>query len=241
MPAWPHTRSWNDCFYRKYRAYVHCQATRLKGRTEDCADLSVSLLVNFASEHGLPVNLRSDLGITYVSKGSHQIPEQAYRTLSWSTKEEFYGAVKRRIDASSLYYHNTIVNPRGPEPGDLLLNAGHAALIFAVYAPGVPHPKRGKGIPAYPGDEEAARQLHQLEYMRETGDGKVTHMDYLNHRGAGKPVKQGAELIYFADARKLSLEKRLEFRMYSRQVLKDWDGPLELGPQFRYRENPLGV
>jgi hypothetical protein len=220
MPAWPKTASWTAEAYSAYRGYVRKNGPGLKGRTEDCSKLSILLLVEFAAGQGLPITMQADSGIYYCSMDDKQYPDQFFGdVLSWTSKDEFYDALKRRINAKSLYNKNTVINPSGPQPGDLMLTTGHAALVIDVYPPAVLHPKvNDKTIPDFPGPDVAKTELNQLEYFKSrTLDGTV-HFDYLNHRGQGG--KEKAELLYYAkvDAMKAY---GFEFRMFNDLVKQD--------------------
>ncbi len=209
MSAWPINASWmGDIRYRDYRASVQRKAPEYEGRTEDCADLCMWLLIDFASWHHLPLSLWDNAGDEYRASDHW-----------WPDRYQYYNRVRRRIGASALWQRNTIRKGAGPEPGDLLLHPTHAALVAAVYAPGVAHPRAGDAaIPDFPGAEVAARQHDTTRYLRcrhATG----VRVDYLNHRGHGG--KERAELIFNAPLDDLTQQGQLEVRRYADRVL--WD------------------
>jgi hypothetical protein len=223
MSAWKHSNYWTATSYGDYRKYVQVQAPRFRNRADlDCADMSLTLLIEFATAGGLPVTFWDNDQIRYCSKGTRQSPTSylsAHRTLSWSNQAEFAAAVRRRIGAKSLLLQNTAANPHGPEPGDLMAATDHTALVYQVYPPGVPHPQASnRAIPVFPGNDKAQKELHQTEYFREVATTASMHLDYLNHRGWGK---QKAELIYFADATTM-VKDGFRFCMYKPGVLDNW-------------------
>ena len=55
IEAWKHSNHWDDEKFMAYRNYVARMAPQLRGRTEDCADLSMLLFIDFAADNGLPV------------------------------------------------------------------------------------------------------------------------------------------------------------------------------------------
>ena len=135
-------------------------------------------------------------------------------------------AVRKRIGSSNLLPQNMEPNPIGPQPGDLMINPDHTALVFRVWPPGAPHPLAYQDrIPLFPGREEAAKQLNQTKYFRDDPFGPVQsqgqHIDYLNHRGVGTPKKEKAELILFADVGEV--RKEFQFRRYLKRVLCNWE------------------
>lgn len=187
------------------------------------------------------------MGRRYISKSDgvigagSPIPD---KHLTWSTRDDFKTIVQRRINVEALWKWNTMVNPQGPEAGDLMLSykdflfwttRHHAALIYRVYAVAQVHPKwNDMSVPDFPGPDQAESHANVTEYFRGTVDEDTgatlyrgidfdKHFDYLNHRGTAKP---SAELIYYANARQIA-DEGFEFRRYHWNVLDswyDWDG-----------------
>src|SRR5262249_36506938 len=232
---------------------VASKATSFRGQHEDCADLSMMLLINFAADNGLTVTFEDNNLVRYISKASGAILSmigQRFLTedsdLMWSTRDEYTKIVQRRIGVEALWEHNTVENPHGPQPGDLMIyfhrkwgflwtTRHHAALVFANYAAGASHPKQNdKTIPDFPGPDAALKQVNVTEYFKGTVDDDSgatisrqpdhdAHFDYLNSRGDDK---RNAELLYFANA-KQAQDDDFEFRNYDSDVLDnwfDWDG-----------------
>lgn len=224
MPAWTHANTWNGTFYHAYRNFVAATAPTLKGEEEDCADLSLRMLVDFAEGNCLCLTLKDRRGVYYISKASGQIGDAAFLgdALAWSNKNEYYAAIKRRIGAQGLYESNTFGVASGPQPGDLMISPGHAALVFAYYPPAVLHPKAADtSVADFPADpDDAAKQLTTLEYIKSRTLNGHAHIDYLNHRGKGK-VK--AELIFFADVENTK-SFGFEYRKYHPRVTENWTG-----------------
>ena len=233
MPGWKHFTRWNEIAWHSYRKYVAVNAPGLIGSKEDCADLSMFLLIDFARQNGLPVTLEDNDKNRYSSQDDQAIYfAPGYPTdlhiANWEDSwEKFYDIVKQRIGAKALFRRNTVWNPAGPAPGDLLLNETHCALVFRVYPPGARHPHADNSkIPNFPGDLTAKEQFHTQEYFLGTTTPYfgVTqhrnadtdfHFDYLNSRSNSK---RNAELIYFANARQ-ALQAGFVFCQYSAGVL----------------------
>lgn len=204
----------------------------------------MKILIYFAAQAGLPVTFEDNDGIHYTSRADFAIFKHRFswaleltgggpvvKSLSWKDdKAKFYEAVKQRIGVEALWNRNTVRNYRGPQPGDLVIRYGggnhHAALVYAVYPPGAPHPKQKyKDIPDFPGDSQAIEEFHQTEYFRGTvGTTGATayrqpdhdfHFDYLNSRSK---FKRNAEILYYANADQF-LRDGFEFRAYAPGVL----------------------
>src|SRR3712207_3708469 len=99
MPAWKHSDV-NDCTawetYGNYRKYVGSKGADMRWREEDCANLSMSLLIDFAAEHGLTLTFEDNAGRRYISKASGVVipytnaqPNVVVAGQGGSTKEEY--------------------------------------------------------------------------------------------------------------------------------------------------------
>src|SRR5215469_4981807 len=185
MSAWTHTNWWQPNTYGEYRRFVSQRAPQYRGQTADCADISLTLLVDFASQRGLPLTFWDNADVRYISKATRQTPKDSRiaHTRTWSNKAEFLRAVQKRIGADSLLKKNTLTNPSGPQPGDLMSSAQHTALVFAVRAGAGAHPRAAdRTIAPFPGDVVARTQLNQTEYFRTTVSRASAglYVDYLN-------------------------------------------------------------
>src|SRR5438309_1872353 len=96
MPAWEHstTWGWNSKTYYMYRKYVMANAKALEKSDQDCADLSIQLLVYFAEDKKLCLTIRDAVGGMYISKAPGLIRGSArdYELdddITWSTKDEY--------------------------------------------------------------------------------------------------------------------------------------------------------
>jgi hypothetical protein len=164
-----------------------------------------------------------------MSPSNKFLPQTTY---SWKNKDDYTKAVQHRVGAKSLFHQNMEPNPRGPEPGDVMIKEDHAALVFRVWPSGVPHLLANQwgisgGIPSFPGPAQAARELNQTRYFRDQPVAPIQsiwpHIDYLNHRGEGKPKKEKAELMFFADVQDMRRDG-FQFRKYRKLVRDNWEG-----------------
>jgi hypothetical protein len=256
MAAWKHdpTMSWRDKDnYAVYTTFVSWWAPAYRGQRDlDCADLSLKLLVDYASANGLATTFEDNAGGRYISKAGAHIGKNLFNNeivyndrLSWSTPAEYFKVLNDKIGVEALWKHNTKVNSSVPHVGDLMIiwsswmqsDRHHAALVYKVYAPGQKHPKQDdRRVPDFPGSDAALGQKSTTEYFKGTVDrdsgatvsrepDRDFHFDYLNSRG---DAKRNAELIYFANARQ-ALAEGFEFRVYSESVLDDWPDWVGIG------------
>lgn len=243
MAAWKHDsqKSWNEVHYTEYRKIVAERAKSYKGRSEDCADLSMMMLMEYAAQEGLPITFEDNAGTKYRSTSDGI--QFGVMTIPWKSPKHFIEHVQQKIGVEALWKRNTILNPTGPTAGDLMirwssktLSIGtmkfeiednhHAALVIRHYNIGVSHPLEKAKMADFPGHESAERQQNVTEYFRGTVNDKTgvtdyrhvdqdVHFDFLNSRSN---AKRNAEVIYFTNARQIQADG-FQFRMYNSKVL----------------------
>jgi len=233
LAAWKHTKWWNNSWKKKYRAYVATNAKSYLGRTEDCADLTMLVLIDFAEKNGLPLTFWHGSGCTYVSK-----------SCNFSSKKDFVKKVQKGIASADMFgasgktfntsYDKKIKNVR---PGDVYVEAGHVSLVVGVAAPGKLSggqqykDKTKKDVIARKGvwdwdTQSPEKHPDHLEWIYNPASTKGYRIDYLNHTGSVNRKK--AELKY----NRLHSDFSGKFRFWGGGVFsnyKTWDGktPLE--------------
>ena len=70
MAAWVHKYGWNIDVYYRYRKYVMANGAGYEGSDRDCADVAMSLLIDFAASLNLCLTFRDATGGTYISKAT---------------------------------------------------------------------------------------------------------------------------------------------------------------------------
>jgi hypothetical protein len=107
MPAWQHTAKWTPEMYQKYRKYVETTVPNspygvYEGAHEDCADLSIKVIIDFAAQSGLPVTFRDDFGWRYISKAERAFSSPALLRYMGHPKTEirFFKTSDRSADGT---------------------------------------------------------------------------------------------------------------------------------------------
>jgi hypothetical protein len=252
MPAWKHTNKWNHNYVNAYRQYVFTHTeTKYRYGTEDCADLSMKALIDFAAPRGLPVTLENGFYAysssenegrpTHVPAGRGGNPLWSNRA-SWNTVDGFYEAIKRHINVRDLWEYNTYKDPFGPQPGDLMIryttifgftNDHHAALVYRTYPPGAYHPKwKDHSVPDFPGGDKAMKEKEVTEYFlgntvsHELGANTASRSPdsntHFDYLNSRGSAKRNAELVYFANASDFQ-SYGFEFRNYRQLAVGFWN------------------
>ncbi|ULQ59742.1 RHS domain-containing protein [Brucepastera parasyntrophica] len=67
LDAWEHTNEWNDEYINGYKEYVEAKIAKYQesGEKFTCEDLALGVLIDYASEKGLPVSIENGKGVHY--------------------------------------------------------------------------------------------------------------------------------------------------------------------------------
>jgi RHS repeat-associated protein len=232
LAAWKHTSWWDDSWKKKYRDYVNMHAQDYLGRTEDCADLSMTLLIDFAAANGLPVTLRVDTGHLIISK-----------SCKWSNKDDFLEFVKRKIGSKALFDQNTgpALKEEEIRAGDLIISTHHTALVVKAMKPGessfgqiLSFDETTGGPVAYQQPftqlwDDAAAKAHpgQLQWIYNPESTAGYRVDYLNHTGFWQPYARmkynQLDSVLIADGYQFRFWHDIVFSNY-----KTWTGTTKL-------------
>ena len=109
MAAWRHYSTWTEKTYESYRSYVGRMAPSKRGEKDDCADLSLDLMIDFASSNGLPLNFWDASGTVYASMAlcPFDSDNKPRVTETYRIPDQFKLIVKKYIQTKSLYLYNT--------------------------------------------------------------------------------------------------------------------------------------
>ena len=201
MAAWRHFASWDGKVYTAYRKYVTQTAPgRRSTKDLDCSDLSITLVIEFASKNGLPVTFKDAEGAFYSSKARSPLvpktsgfdgagagaaaPRYDEGAPVWDSSEKFIAVVRDKMQTKSLYLYNMELNSTsGPDSGDLMIRYRtkwfgtkvdqantHTALVFQTYGPSVPHQLENRTDVPSFPGRDQANSQPNTEYFRGTVD-----------------------------------------------------------------------
>lgn len=110
--AWAITNSWNDHYISQYRDRVKDigQKYRETGQKYTCEDFALSVLIDFASEHGLPVKIANGTGVYDA------------RSNAYSDVESFKNDVLKSTGARDLQSKKNTLPTNKPSSGDIVVN-----------------------------------------------------------------------------------------------------------------------
>jgi hypothetical protein len=173
------------------------------GNTDDCANLTMLVLIDFAANNGLPVTFWHGSGCIFVSK-----------SCKFSSKKGFIQKVQARIGAADPFGASGKTDNTGPDkkiedvrPGDVYVESSHAALVVGVSPPAAlsggqqyygnddfeAYVDARKGVWTW-NDHSPDENPDHLEWIYNPTSTEGYRVDYLNHTGSEKRKK--AEIKY---------------------------------------------
>ncbi len=118
--AWTHTKQeWSTTDIQGYRNFVTNNYFKYSNRSVDCAGLAITILIDYASLNGLPINLKGYYFQSFDSDKTHL-----------KNKYAFLVAARNGLCASEIYDNNTYEKGSLPGsinsalPGDLMMSRG---------------------------------------------------------------------------------------------------------------------
>ena len=111
--AWSMTRNWNENDIKGFSTYAQSKLNEYskKGTKMDCADLAVSILVGYASENGLPLQLTTSDGKTTFDSNSD----------NFNNVTDYKSAVTSGISADDIPSNTFSVDKSDKQTGDMIL------------------------------------------------------------------------------------------------------------------------
>ena len=115
--AWSVKRQWNEMDFQNFSYYAHNRLMYYhdKNIKLDCADLSISVLIDYASENGLPLKLLS------LSKAVFDSTSDSYNSIEDFKKgnKKVKGALS--LTAKDIKMNTFIISKEESEPGDMII------------------------------------------------------------------------------------------------------------------------
>jgi hypothetical protein len=231
LAAWKHTNWWNDRWKKKYRQFVASKAKQYMGRPEDCADLTMLVLIDFAEKNGLFLTFWRNDGCIYISK-----------SCKFGNAKSFKDTVFDKVGSHALFNtegksYNTGPNKKIEDvlPGDVYVQEGHARLVVHVAQPdalstgqtrykkkdGTQYVGAKKGIWSW-NKKSAEENPDHLEWIYDERSTEGYRIDYLNHYGSSRPKAEMQYNRLYSDFPEGGV-----FRAWGEDVFRNyenWDG-----------------
>jgi hypothetical protein len=111
--AWSMTRNWNENDINGFSSYAQSKLNEYakNGTKMDCADLALSILIGYASDNGLPLQLTTADGKTTFDSNSD----------NFNTVTDYQSAVTSGISANDIPSNTFSVDKSDKQTGDMIL------------------------------------------------------------------------------------------------------------------------
>ncbi|MGD1045732.1 MAG: RHS repeat-associated core domain-containing protein, partial [Bacteroidota bacterium] len=125
--AWAITNQWTNETFKNYQTFAANYISTYKDKKIDCADLALTALVEYASQNGLPIDLR------YYRDGSWQSFNAA--SDEFSSKDEYLSTVTNKLGALNIIDNTKPIALENAGAGDLIMSKlseqmGHTRIIY---------------------------------------------------------------------------------------------------------------
>lgn len=127
LEAWEVTKEWDEEHIQGYYDYAKDYIANYDKKI-DCADLALTVLINYASENGLPVDLK------YYDKGW-----KSYSSSSdeFTSKDGFLKFITLNLGALNVIDNSSPISLSSAKSGDLIMSkwdasGGHTRVIYEI-------------------------------------------------------------------------------------------------------------
>ena len=120
--AWSVTRDWNDDDAVAFASFVQTRIKDYEGKKLDCADLAVALLVDYASENGLSLQLTTADGKKTFDSNSD----------AFSSTKQFKTVAQQGMLAKDISANTNTLDKKDAQAGDMIIlakPANHIAIF----------------------------------------------------------------------------------------------------------------
>lgn len=119
--AWSVTRNWNESDSKNFADYAGNRLKDYVGKNIDCANLALSVLIDYASENGLPLQLSKADGTTFDSNSDKYNSVDDYKSGYSVSKDKKEGGVLPNIQAVDIASNSFEVNKTNAQAGDMMI------------------------------------------------------------------------------------------------------------------------
>ena len=119
--AWSVTRNWSETDLNNFASYAGNRLKEYEGKNIDCANLALSVLIDYASENGLPLKLSKADGTTFDSNSDKFNSVDDYKNGYNVGKGQKEGGVLPNIQAVDIASNSFEVSKSNAQTGDMII------------------------------------------------------------------------------------------------------------------------
>jgi RHS repeat-associated protein len=118
--AWSVKRDWNETDTEKFAEFAQQRLKDYEGENIDCADLSLSVLIDYASANGLPLDISTADGKTFDSNSDKYNSVDDYKN-GYSVNGKKEGGVLPNVGAKDISSNTQIIDKKEAQSGDMII------------------------------------------------------------------------------------------------------------------------
>ncbi|VBB44335.1 hypothetical protein TRIP_D250064 [uncultured Paludibacter sp.] len=119
--AWSVKRDWNESDVKNFATYSEQKLKEYEGQDIDCADLSLSVLIDYASENGLALQISNANGDTFDSNSDNYNSVSEYKNGYKNDDGNRVDGVLPNVQARDISTNTFTINKTDVQPGDMII------------------------------------------------------------------------------------------------------------------------
>jgi len=119
--AWSVKREWNESDQKGFAEYAGKRLKEYEGKNIDCADLALSVIIDYASENGLALQISTANGTSFDSNSDNYNSVSDYKNGYKNDDGQRVGGVLPSVQATDISANTFDVNKRDAQSGDMII------------------------------------------------------------------------------------------------------------------------
>jgi hypothetical protein len=119
--AWTITRDWNNEDQSKFADYAQQRLKDYEGEDVDCADLALDVLIDYASENGLPLQISTKEGQVFDSNSDNYNNVSEFKNGYTNDNGEKVQGVLPSVQAKDISSNTYTVDKKDAQCGDMII------------------------------------------------------------------------------------------------------------------------
>jgi hypothetical protein len=177
--AWAVKRQWNESDQKGFAEYAQNRLKDYVGEDVDCADLALNVIIDYASENGLPLQISTKDGTTFDSNSDNYNSVPEFKNGYTNNDGQKIQGVLPNVQARDINTNTFTLNKSDAQPGDMIIMTKPSDHI-ANYSQITPNRELTYGNTT-DGRPSAVKTSH-YDWSNSTVDGKGRPMVYNPNR-----------------------------------------------------------
>ena len=119
--AWSVKREWNESDQKGFAEYASKRLKEYEGKKVDCADLALNVIIDYASENGLSLQISTADGTSFDSNSDNYNSISDYKNGYKNDDGQIVGGVLPNVQARDISSNTFTLNKSDAQSGDMII------------------------------------------------------------------------------------------------------------------------